>query len=48
MEDIYIYGGTKSKSSKTASSISLLPEGFKRQNAIKGGLQKTFGNLTPV
>jgi hypothetical protein len=48
MEDMNINGGTKLKSFKTASSVSLAPEGFERQNTVEGGLQKTFGNPTPV
>ncbi|CZR67631.1 related to Y.lipolytica GPR1 protein and Fun34p [Phialocephala subalpina] len=46
--DMHLNGGTKLKSIKRASGISLSPEGFKRQDTVNGDLRKTFGNPTPV
>ncbi|KAN0099881.1 GPR1/FUN34/yaaH family domain containing protein [Hyaloscypha variabilis] len=45
---MHLNGGTKLKSLKRASGISLSPEAFKGQNTVKDDWQKTFGNPTPV
>ncbi|PMD52940.1 uncharacterized protein K444DRAFT_647042 [Hyaloscypha bicolor E] len=45
---MHINGGAKLKSLKSASSVSLSHEDFERQNTVKCGLQRTFGNPTPV